>query len=153
MLDKEQAAKYMILAWLKDWSIRVYLETVYQNGIPVEASQIHADYPWMPAVENLYYFGKGSKYCRTFIANCYPALNNALCDAPDNKALLALAPRVLLLKSNSRQTTTLRPKDYHECKVSQSKFQANRMMTQAHKEQNAGHMRSAWGTVKGKCKP
>jgi hypothetical protein len=152
MLSKEQAAKYMVLAWLKDWSVRLYLGTIYQTNIPEDPKQIHKDYPWMPVLESLYFHGRGRKYCRTFIAMTYPDLNNALCDAADNKALLALAPRILGLNNKNIQLQTmLRKPDYAECKRSQLDFQANRMMSDSKREERKNALRSNWGTVKGKC--
>ncbi|MEC4596711.1 hypothetical protein VPD39_07095, partial [Burkholderia vietnamiensis] len=47
MLTRENAAKYLIVAWVKGWSIEAYLETIYEGRRPYDPLQISADFPWL----------------------------------------------------------------------------------------------------------
>lgn len=86
MMDQTQAAKYFIVAWVKDWSLRMYLDTVAGKGFPHEKA--HEAFKWLPKDVGL--FIRNIKV-RRYIADAFHQLNNKLWDAADNAQRLALA--------------------------------------------------------------
>jgi len=93
-MTPEEAAKYMLVAWKKDWKMSLYLQTI--TGVeakpPWEFDEILKPFPWMP----LKYFWRST--VRRFMADNYPAFNDLLWSAKDNEALFKLASVLMLLR-------------------------------------------------------
>ena len=98
-MKAEEAAKYMLVAWKKDWTMGLYLRTI--TGItpapPWEFDEILKPFPWMP----LNYMWASS--VRRFMSDNYPAFNDLLWSAKDNEALFKLAPLLMLLRGADRR--------------------------------------------------
>ena len=94
-MTQEQAAKYLIVAWLKDWSLTLYLSTVSRKR-HVSLTDAHDLFPWLPADPFIFLLGVKT---RRYLAAQFPAFNDALFDAKDNSARLAMVPRIMQLDS------------------------------------------------------
>lgn len=90
MMDRRQAAQYFIVAWVKDWSLLTYLQVLADGGPRIAFEDAHALYPWLPGTWGY----KLRRTCRTHLADSNRPLSDALWDAPDDRARLALAPQV-----------------------------------------------------------
>lgn len=89
--DKKKAAEYLVVAWVKDWRIRTYLDAIGAGKINFD--DIHDMYPWMPAQDHLHRYIKNSAV-RPWVAFAMRAINDKLFDAKDDKARLALAKQI-----------------------------------------------------------
>ena len=89
--DRKKAAEYLVVAWVKDWRIRTYLDAI--GAGKTNFDDIHDMYPWMPAHDNLHRYIKNSAV-RPWVAFAMRAINNKLFDAKDDKARLALAKQI-----------------------------------------------------------
>lgn len=98
-MKAEEAAKYMLVAWKKDWTMALYLRTItgVKAAPPWEFDEILKPFPWMP----LNYMWPTS--VRRFMADNYPAFNDLLWSAKDNEALFKLAPLLMLLRGADRR--------------------------------------------------
>jgi hypothetical protein len=90
MMSREKAAQYFIVAWVKEWTLRTYLEVVTDGGPEIRFEHAQALYPWLP---DSWPFAANHRV-RTFLAEANRPLSDALWDAADNRARLALAPQV-----------------------------------------------------------
>ncbi len=98
-MKPEEAAKYMLVAWKKDWPMGLYLRTItgVKAAAPWEFDEILKPFPWMP----LNYMWSSS--VRRFMADNYPAFNDLLWSAKDNEALFKLAPLLMLMRGADRR--------------------------------------------------
>jgi hypothetical protein len=88
--DKEKAAQYFIVAWVKNWKITTYLSAIGVQDLDYE--KIHDLYSWMPDEKNRHYYFKTD--VRAWCALAMNVINNKLWDTDDNAKRLALAKRV-----------------------------------------------------------
>ena len=89
MMSQEQAAKYFIVAWVKDWSLRTYWRVITETT-DTPWDQARSLYPWMPDAG--WFMANGC--VRRFLAEAHRTLNDAMWDAKDDKARLGLAPKI-----------------------------------------------------------
>ena len=110
--DKEKAAQYFIVAWVKNWSIQTYLSAI---GIhDMDYAKIYDLYPWMPDEKNKHYYFKNE--IRPWCALAMSEINNKLWDTNDNAKRLALAKRIENWDSSGVKPTTRHVKDTQEHK-------------------------------------
>ena len=96
-MTKEKAAKYFIVAWLKDWKLSTYVETVTgEVNFPFEKA--HKEFPWLPKHAHWYFNGTTRRY----IADSFLKLNNMLWDSKSNEERLSFS--VLVEKLNGRDS-------------------------------------------------
>lgn len=94
MMLTEQAAKYLIVAWCKDWSMRVYWHVAH-DGDDTRAigwELANQTYPWLP--KDIHWF-VSKRSVRMYVATAFRVFNDKLWDCPDNAARLALWPEVV----------------------------------------------------------
>jgi hypothetical protein len=90
-MSRKKAAEYFVVAWVKDWRLRTYLNVIADGGPRIEWDQAHTLFPWLPDaglfIRNL--------SCRPYLAGANRPLSDALCDAgPSAADLLAFAPKI-----------------------------------------------------------
>jgi hypothetical protein len=90
MMDRKKAAEYFVVAWVKGWSLRMYLQVVAAGGAPIKYDAAQALYPWLP---DEWAFIRQHR-CRSHLAESNRPLSDALWDCADNRARLALAPQI-----------------------------------------------------------
>lgn len=95
MFSKPQAAQFFVVAWVKDWSLRLYLHTV-SGGERIEWDDAHRYYPWLP--DDRWPFAYGIR-ARKWAADAMRPINDRLWDAKDNTARLRVAEHVMLWDS------------------------------------------------------
>jgi len=91
MFDKEKAAQYFIVAWVKNWKLKTYLSAI--GAWDCDYPEIADLYPWMPSGKNVHYYFKNSDV-RAWCALAMRGINDKLWDTDDNLKRLALAKRV-----------------------------------------------------------
>lgn len=89
-MDFEQAAKYMIIAWIKDWNLSMYLKTVTGQKEP-DYHEAYKTFIWLPTGSVNFRY----KYARRYIADNFINLNNLLWDAKTNEDRLKLFKMVM----------------------------------------------------------
>jgi hypothetical protein len=89
-MTHEEAAKYMIVAWVKDWNLYTYLQVVTGEKKP-DVDGAHTRLEWLPTGRVSFV----AKSARRFIADNFPRLNDRLWDAKDNAERLALYKQVM----------------------------------------------------------
>jgi hypothetical protein len=144
-MTPEEAAKYMLVAWKKDWPMGLYLRTI--TGVkavaPWEFDEILKPFPWMPLK---YMWSSG---VQRFMSDNYPAFNDLLWSAKDNEALFKLAPLLMLLRgANRRNQGQNKMKLEVTNAIRYSKLSSQQQLLA--KNISVAHMRSrySWGVVK-----
>jgi hypothetical protein len=103
MLDKEKAAKMLIVGWVKNWNMRTLLGILDEkSGMVTEERLVEAckQFPFMPSYIGWYISGHGGgAYIRKFTHERYPKLSNALWDTEDNAKKLAFHTYLLTAKA------------------------------------------------------
>jgi hypothetical protein len=110
--DKEKAAQYFIVAWVKNWSIYTYIGAIGVKDM--DYGKIYDLYPWMPDEKNKHYYFKTE--IRPWCALAMSEINNKLWDINDNAKRLALAKRIENWDSSGVKPTTRHIKDTQEHK-------------------------------------
>lgn len=100
-MSQEQAAKYFIVAWVKDWKLKIYLATIVgEKNVPFYIA--HESYKWLP--ESTHWFFQGTT--RRYIADTFPKLNDLLWDADSNEKRLLLSRIVEKLNGKNSMPTS-----------------------------------------------
>ncbi len=100
-MTKSEAAKYFVIAWVKGWSIRLYLRTITgKNDFRFEDA--HAAYPWLPADVNWYF---RNVTIRRYAAEAMRSINDSLFDANDHVARLKLHPKIMNFSGATAKVT------------------------------------------------
>lgn len=162
-ITPEKAAGLFLVAWVKDWPlidlVNVFSQRRLLDGVklltPELAKEMGSMYSFMPSTLQGYVIpqlGKRSAltFAKRFVADNYPKLNDALWDAPDNQAILALKDRVLrlkcpeILKSRkfSKEELAERNRTARAAKAEQSSYAISREIFKRRKDG------SDWKTVK-----
>lgn len=105
--SQEQAAKYLILAWLKDWKFITYAKTISgtTKGL-VDLGLLHSVFKFMPEI-------RYPNYVRVFVASNMPMLNEKLWNNRENTAYcMSLWKEVLKykIKEHCRKSDKNKPK-------------------------------------------
>jgi hypothetical protein len=90
MMNRQKAAQYFIVAWIKDWRLSAYLDVLADGGPAIRYDQAHHFYRWLPDTEPF----ERHFTVRAYLGECNRPLSDALLDARDDLARLALATRV-----------------------------------------------------------
>ena len=107
--DKNKAAKFFVVAWVKDWRFHTYLEAIGAKDIKYE--DVHTHYPWMPDKTHFYF---KDQMIRAWTGMAMRAINNRLWDTDDNKKRLSLANQIENWTSDKVDKTTTERKDVYE---------------------------------------
>ena len=91
MFDKEKAAQYFIVAWVKNWKLQTYLSAI--GVFTMDYEKICELYPWMPSGKNIHYYFKNSDV-RAWCALAMRGINDKLWDTDDNAKRLGLAKHI-----------------------------------------------------------
>lgn len=87
-MDLPSAAKYMVVAWVKDWPLLTYLGAVAPGMI---ASQAHSEFPWLPADASWWKDENGECVTtRRFMQQAFPITNARLWEASGTAERLAV---------------------------------------------------------------
>jgi hypothetical protein len=90
MLDREKAAKYLVVAWVKDWTTLTYLRAL---NVPIymPINEICNMYPWMPSDQRYYHH---KRHIRPLVARFMAPINDFLWDTSDNAQKLKIAKKI-----------------------------------------------------------
>lgn len=143
MMDQRNAAEYFIVAWVKNWSLRTYLNVLSEGGPAIDWEAAHQAYPWLP--EGRHWFIRNPP-CRAYLAKVSRPLSDRLWDATGNQARLALAPQLAALCV--KKIKTHKNEASAETTFNHKKMAVHRMhkaIFRDYCERIGGHH---WGTVK-----
>lgn len=108
----ENAAKMLIVGWIKNWTMHVMIDALDGRSIDryIEQPRVDnlvKDFPFMPSEKSWYYgcSGQGS-YVRKFVHDMYPKLSNALWDTEDNMKKLGFHTYVMSVKAGADRPRT-----------------------------------------------
>lgn len=102
-MDKEKAAGYFLLAWIKEWSMPTLAGIILESGSGhIDPEYLNKNYSFMPQNRDCYFLparrgGFSPMYVRKFVADNYPKLNARLWDCNSNEEIMSLKDRVLRL--------------------------------------------------------
>ena len=135
MMSQEQAAKYFIVAWVKDWSLRTYWRVITETtDTPWE--QAHSLFPWLPDAD--WFMRNG--WVRVFLADAHKTLNDAMWDAKDDKARLGLAPKVQALQVGQvKKLPIAAQEDHKEAMKANRRSRISIAITLESWDRSAGH--------------
>lgn len=104
MLTLEQGAKYFIVAWIKNWSMRTLIDAMDGVSGPVTDERLEKltkQFPFLPSNVNWYICKKGKgQQAKAAMPDIDKKLNDALWDAKDNEQRLSFYTYVMKLKTN-----------------------------------------------------
>lgn len=130
-MTQEQAAKYLVVAWVKGWTMSQYFFTVCEAKIGSHMEFKYEDanklFNWLP--EDPFVFLR-KMTVRRYIADNHRLLNEKIWDAKDNEGRLKLYSTILKWngKSAGAKINSMRKEVMDESKKSSKEFQANRMV-------------------------
>jgi len=104
MLTLEQGAKYFIVAWIKDWSMRTLIDAMDEKHGHITDERLEKltqQFPFLPSNINWYICKKGAGHkLKAAMPDIDKKLNDALWDAKDNEQRLSFYTYVMKLKTN-----------------------------------------------------
>ena len=112
MFDREKAAKYFVVAWVKNWRMRTYLDAIGALGV-VCFENLHDVYPWLPAQKDLHFYIKNMEI-RPWMSRSMKTLSDKMWDTDDNAKRLALAGQIERWNADSTKETTQHRLDKNE---------------------------------------
>ena len=142
--DKQKAAEYFIVAWVKDWRMQTYLDAIKFDGNYEDA---HKLYPWMPTGKNIHYMIK-NQLVRAWTALAMRSINDKLWDTEDNKKRLTLAKQIELWDADKVDASTQHKEAIKERNTAIRKIKQNAMEHKISMEimrRGSGHH---WNVVK-----
>jgi len=105
MLDKEKAAKMLIVSWVKNWPMRTLLGVITEDSqakvTQERLDEVAKEFPFMPTNLSWYISNHGrGKMTKVAMPSISKKLNDALWDAKDNETRLGFYKYVLSMKTN-----------------------------------------------------
>ena len=97
MLTKEQAAKYAVVAWVKDWSLITLLSAIdgaTASAKDVEQERIDAARVVAPFLPDDVWVYRRDGSVRRFFADNFPRISDALWDAASDAIRLKLSQKI-----------------------------------------------------------
>ncbi len=154
MLTLEHGAKMLIVAWVKDWSMRLLMDVLDEkpNQKPSEEriAELHKQFPFMPTHLNWYINNKGRGINTTkFVADAYPKLSEKLFNTSSNEVRLKNAPYIMKQNAKDEKPKNKYSKEEYkeqrqETKLYRSATVSYRLSREAFKKSHRG----AWEVVK-----
>lgn len=140
--DRKKAAEYYVVAFVKNWSLRTYLNAI-GNGEEIPFDKAHEFYPWLPSDVRPF-------LCRQFVrpwtARAMRPINDAIWDADTPQKKLAVAKIIETWVSDkvaNQRSADEKERDKAKRDYQKSRFEAR--LFKEHAERSGGHH---WGVVK-----
>ena len=145
LFDRQKAAEYLVVAWVKGWRIHTYLEAI--GAREMDYDKVHDLYPWMPAKDNLHMYYKNVAI-KPWVSLSMRVINDKLHDAKDNKARLALAKQIERWDATGAKSGTVHNKDQnertHEMRVHRQRALEHKVSVELMRRGSGSH----WNVVK-----
>ena len=152
MLTKEQAAKYAVVGWVKDWSLITLLSAIDSataSAKDVEQERIDAARvvaPFMP--DDVWVYRRGGSV-RRFFADNFPGVSNALWDANSHEDRFVLAQRIERLSGAGKAVgSRFTGNDLHEMRKTRQALRQATTSYRASRDAFRSNRRSAWNVCK-----
>ena len=143
-----EAARFLIVAWVKDWHLRNYARHVTgnMNFDAVDVPEFAKKYKFMSDHFMLYCRGGTGINMRRYVCDYLPAINDALWDRyGDTKKLLELSTKVVKLKCIDE---IIRSKEAVDARSNERKARANQLSAVMYKEHRERCNAKGWNIVK-----
>ena len=152
-MNLQEAAKFLIVAWVKDWPLRTLLGVLSPDIKFVtdeQISKVVQAFPFMPSHIHWYVQNHGAgASTRRFVSDAFPRLNDALWDSKDDQKRLLLSAQVCRLSAGDiKQSTKL---DNIGVKAMNAAKRAMRQESTSYRLSRDAfktHQRSAWSVCK-----
>ena len=153
LMSQEQAAKYLVVAWCKDWKMAMLLHTVCgktflaDNPEPWKnmIAEAHAAFPWMPDGVGPY---KASGLVRQFVGVHYPKLSAWLYTRSSDAERMRCAAQIQRLKCMAPKQGLLNKVDAADAKKQRRHDRAVQTEYDIVRAAKKTHGRSAWNVCK-----
>jgi hypothetical protein len=141
--SREKAAQYYVVAWVKNWSIRMYLSAVGIRGS--RFYEVHEIYPWMtpdiaPYVKNM--------RIKIYAGYYMKPIQDKLFDADTNEQRLKLAKQIEHWVSDTFVANTRHKKDTRERHKDDQEYRATMTIYKASVDAMRKGNGHDWNTVK-----
>lgn len=153
LMSQEQAAKYLVVAWCKDWKMAMLLHTVC--GRPFSADSFvswkpmiavaHDFFPWMPSDMKPY---RSDGLVRRFVGDHYPKLSAWLSTRSTDLERMKCATQIQRLKCSGPKPSAKDRIDAREIAAQQRENRAVQASYELSRAAQKSHGRSAWGVCK-----
>lgn len=154
MLTLEQGAKMLIVAWVKDWRLRILMdvldEVINQPITDERIEALHKQFPFMPTHKHWYIANKG-KGVNTikFVADTYPKLSQKLFDASSNEVRLKNVPYIMKQDANnSKVQSNYSKEEYKERRDDTRNYQTAIVSYRLSRDAFKKAHRNAWEVIK-----
>lgn len=137
--DLKKAAEYYVVAWVKDWRLRVYLNAVAPGTVWAEA---HTLYPWLPHDDGPFIV---NTTVRRWTSEAMRSINDALWDAESVAAKMAIAKRIEAWTSDKVNS---RSKERKWVRRAQRDYERARLSVKLDIERAARSSGTDWSVVK-----
>jgi hypothetical protein len=141
--NREKAAQYYVVAWVKDWTIRMYLHAVGVGDNKFK--EIHDIYPWM--AKDMMAYAKNMRI-KPYTGYYMKPIQDKLFDADTNEQRLKIAGQIEHWVSDSFVVNTRHQKDTRERHKDQQNYKATMHVYKGSVDamrRGSGH---DWNTVK-----
>jgi len=153
VLTLEQGAKYFIVAWIKDWSMRTLIDAMDETHGEVTDERLEKltkQFPFLPSNISWYISKKGrGQQVKVAMPDIDKKLSDALWDAKDDQQRLGFYTYVMKLKTNkaihTRKYNSAETKEYNqEAKENKATFMSYKLSRESFKKAQGRD----WFTVK-----
>lgn len=142
-MTKVEAAKWLVVAWVQEWSLGTLAETIAGKGYSPD--DLHKQFGFMSGNAWIYSRrGKGIAV-RRYTADYLRRANDWLWDAKTDADRMALAPAIAKMKCVQK---VVRSREAIETAKARKEAKANTMGMYAYGEHRRKCNRSAWSTCK-----
>jgi hypothetical protein len=153
MFTVERAAKFLVVAWVKQWDMRALLETLDERGGALtneRCADLERAIPFMSGHAHWYACNHGGGVeVRQYVADLFPNLSQALWGAKDNAARLRLAPQIERLRANGgKAARKYSAEEYAERKAAKRAARQTKAYYDMSRAGFKTHGRSAWNVCK-----
>ena len=153
MKTLEEGAKMLLVAWVKNWTMRTLLNVLCDGADDLRSGVIDEcanAFPFMPRHEHWYAAHRGYGIeVRQFIADTYPKLSDRLWDLKEYKDCLKYADYVSKLKAgNTEARSKYSKKELNESASQRKQYRAQFLDYHTSRDIFKKHQRSSWTTVK-----
>lgn len=95
-MNRQQAAQYFVVGWVKNWSLQTYADLLSDSGRIALEDVVNA-HDWLPDHASWWPKANRSQPIRRFMVDAYPLTNGRLWEASDNIARLRVAVEIAKL--------------------------------------------------------
>jgi len=143
MMSKEKAAQYLIVAWVKDWSMQMYFYAIKDGDENLTFGNVNEHYNFLPKNPTIFIRNIPA---RRFIADNFKSTNDKLWDCKDKSKMIKFSDDFLSVKIGSGKLKTM--DSVAECKKAESVYRQSVVSFQIDNESRKKSLGTDWKTCK-----